>query len=190
VAISRPLLTDIEIIKTTLQTPIVLCGMMGSGKTSIGYTVAAMLSAPFIDLDQYIESNHNLSITQIFAQHGEAFFRHAELESLTKILTNNHKKLVVISLGGGAFCRDEAVKLINKNCISVFLNADGDLLYSRVSGNKTRPLVVEKQDFINCLNLRLGFYKMAHIEIAIKKHLSKNAVAKNIISEVSKKILG
>ena len=121
--------------------PIVLVGLMGAGKTSIGRLLAKRLDLEFIDADREIEKAAQCSIEQIFERHGEAEFRDGEQRVIARLLTGPAH---VLATGGGAFMRKETRDAIRGRGISVWLRADLDLLLRRVSRRKNRPLLRNK----------------------------------------------
>ncbi|NNK78248.1 MAG: shikimate kinase [Litoreibacter sp.] len=121
-----------------LTQPVVLVGMMGSGKTAVGGALARMLGVDFLDSDDAIVTAANMSIAEIFERDGEPFFRKRETEVLARLLDG---KPAVLSTGGGAFLSPENRELIADRAVSVWLKADLDLLWSRVRHKTTRPLL-------------------------------------------------
>ncbi len=117
---------------------IVLVGLMGAGKTSVGRLLAKRLDLEFIDADDEIEQAARCSIEQIFESHGEAEFRDGERRVIARLLTGPTH---VLATGGGAFMRKETRDAIRGWGISVWLRADLDLLLRRVSRRKNRPLL-------------------------------------------------
>ena len=117
---------------------VVLVGMMGAGKTAVGRTMAARLDVPFRDSDEEIVSAAQMSIAEIFARDGEAFFRAREAEVIARLL---HTTPGILSVGGGAFLRADTRALIHADGVSVWLRADLDLLWNRVRAKTTRPLL-------------------------------------------------
>lgn len=129
----------VETIKTKLgKCSIVLVGLMGCGKSSIGKRLAAKLALPFIDADEEIENVAAKSISEIFADHGEAFFRDRERMVIARLLANGPH---VLATGGGAFMHGETRTAIGENGISVWLRADLPVLMRRVAKRDTRPLL-------------------------------------------------
>jgi shikimate kinase len=118
--------------------PLVLIGLMGAGKTSIGKRLASTLEVPFSDADQEIEKAAGKSINEIFSEHGEAFFRDGERRVIARLLGSGG---MVLATGGGAFMNAETRKAIRDKGISVWLKADIDLLMARVMRRDTRPLL-------------------------------------------------
>ena len=117
---------------------IVLVGMMGSGKTSVGKRLAARLGLPFVDADAEIESAHRMSVPEIFAKHGEAYFREGERKVVARLLNEGPK---VIATGGGAFINAATRARIAEKGISIWLRADFDVLMRRVRKKSNRPLL-------------------------------------------------
>ncbi len=117
---------------------IVLVGLMGAGKTSIGRPLAKRLDLEFIDADDEIEQAAQCSIEQIFERHGETEFRDGEQRVIARLLAG---PVHVLATGGGAFMRKETRDAIHGRGISVWLRADLDLLLRRVSRRKNRPLL-------------------------------------------------
>ncbi|MEE8547845.1 MAG: shikimate kinase [Alphaproteobacteria bacterium] len=120
---------------------IVLVGLMGAGKTSIGRLLAKRLDLEFIDADREIEQAAQCSIEQIFERHGEAMFRDGEQRVIARLLS---APTHVLATGGGAFMTKETRDAIRGRGISVWLRADLDLLLRRVSRRKNRPLLRNK----------------------------------------------
>jgi shikimate kinase len=120
------------------QHPLVLIGLMGAGKTSIGRRLASVLDVPFSDADQEIEKAAGKTINEIFEEDGEAFFRDGEHRVIARLLNEGGK---VLATGGGAFMHETTRRQIAECGISIWLNADLDLLMSRVQRRDTRPLL-------------------------------------------------
>lgn len=118
--------------------PIVLVGMMGAGKTSIGKRLATALGLPFCDADAEIERAANATIPEIFERHGEAFFRDGERRVIVRLLSEGPR---VLATGGGAYMNPETRAAIQKQAISVWLNADFEVLLARVRRRSNRPLL-------------------------------------------------
>jgi shikimate kinase len=124
-----------------IDRPVVLVGMMGVGKTSIGKRLADRLGTPFVDADEEIEKAAGLSITEIFAKFGEEYFRDGERRVIARLIEGEPK---VIATGGGAFVNDETRALILERATSIWLNADVQVLADRVSRRDHRPLLKGK----------------------------------------------
>ncbi|EAQ43604.1 shikimate kinase [Roseobacter sp. MED193] len=121
-----------------LKKTIVMVGMMGAGKTAVGRALAARLEVPFLDSDHEIESAANMTIPEIFARDGEAFFRRKERQVIARLLT---EECGVLSTGGGAFLAAENRETITRNGASIWLQADLEVLWNRVRHRDTRPLL-------------------------------------------------
>ncbi|APG86505.1 shikimate kinase (plasmid) [Sinorhizobium americanum CCGM7] len=117
---------------------IVLIGMMGSGKTSVGRPLAARLGLNFVDADAEIEAAHRMTIPEIFAQHGETYFRDDERRMLARLLAKGPK---VVATGGGAFMNAETRARVAEKSVSIWLKADFDVLIRRVRRRANRPLL-------------------------------------------------
>lgn len=126
-----------------LEKTIVLVGLMGAGKTSIGKRLAKSLNVDFRDSDIVIEEKTGCSIAEIFETSGEAYFRKLEQETIRDLLTS--QKPHVLATGGGAFMNPETRAFIKENALSVWLRAELDVLVERVSRKDHRPLL-EKGD--------------------------------------------
>jgi shikimate kinase len=117
---------------------IVLVGMMGAGKSTIGRRMAARLRLPFTDADTEIETAHRMSIPDIFATYGEAYFRDGEARVIARLLDGGP---MVIATGGGAFMREETRSRIRDKAVSLWLKADTDVIMKRVRRRSDRPLL-------------------------------------------------
>jgi shikimate kinase len=118
---------------------IVLVGMMGVGKSSVGRRLAGRLSIPFVDADSEIEKAAGMTIPEIFARHGEAYFRSGEARVLARLLESGPQ---VLATGGGAFMNPDTRALVALKGVSVWLNADLDVLLRRTSKRRSdRPLL-------------------------------------------------
>lgn len=118
---------------------IVLVGMMGSGKSSVGRRLATRLGLPFVDADTEIETAAHMSIPEIFAQRGEAEFREGERRVISRVLTT--RAPLVLATGGGAFMNAETRARVKELGISVWLKAEPDVLMRRVRKRSNRPLL-------------------------------------------------
>ncbi|MCA0432250.1 MAG: shikimate kinase [Proteobacteria bacterium] len=135
----RSTIKDLEAAKTFVSgRPIVLVGLMGAGKTSIGRRLAEKMGLPFVDADHEIELAAAQSIPDIFAQHGEAYFREGERRVIARLMENGAQ---VLATGGGAFINPETRARIKAGGVSVWLRAELPLLMKRVSKRGDRPLL-------------------------------------------------
>lgn len=118
--------------------PLVLVGMMGAGKTTVGRRLASRLKRQFVDSDEEIEAAAQMSIPEIFEQRGEAEFRTGETRVITRLLKERD---IVLATGGGAFVNADTRALVKAEAVSVWLKADADVLFARVSRRSNRPLL-------------------------------------------------
>jgi len=121
-----------------LRRSIVLVGLMGAGKTKIGRRLAARLNLPFFDSDEEIEAAAGETIEEIFTNHGEAVFRDGERRVIARLLGG---PVHVLSTGGGAFMDPATRRVIASRGVSLWLRADLDVLFARVSRRTNRPLL-------------------------------------------------
>jgi shikimate kinase len=125
-----------------IDRPIVLVGMMGVGKTTVGRKLATMLGLPFCDADEEIEKAAHMAIPEIFAQFGEAYFRSGERRVIARLVGEVGSPVRrVLATGGGAFADPETRALILKRAIAVWLDSDVDTLLARVGRKSNRPLL-------------------------------------------------
>ena len=117
---------------------VVLVGMMGAGKSTIGRRLAARLRLPFLDADIEIEAAAGMSIPDIFETHGEPHFRDGEARVIARLLDGGP---AVIATGGGAFMREETRNRIRDKAVSIWLKADADMIMKRVKRRADRPLL-------------------------------------------------
>ena len=117
---------------------LVLVGLMGAGKSSVGRRLAARLGLPFVDADQEIETAAGMTIEEIFARHGEPAFRDGERRVIARLLDN---PVHVLATGGGAFMDARTRALIRERATSIWLHAELDELVRRVSRRTDRPLL-------------------------------------------------
>jgi shikimate kinase len=117
---------------------IVLVGLMGCGKSSVGRRLASRLGLPFVDADEEIERVAAKSIVEIFADHGEAYFRDGERRVIARLLSTGQQ---VLATGGGAFINPDTRANIRERGVSIWLRAELPVLMRRVSKRDTRPLL-------------------------------------------------
>lgn len=138
---------------------VVLVGMMGAGKSSIGRRLAVRLGIPFVDADTEIESAAGMSIPEIFQKHGEPYFRAGEARVIQRLLEGGPS---VLATGGGAVMDPHTRQLIGEKGISVWLNADLDVLVKRTKRRNDRPLVEKIKEL---MPLREPFYAQSNIVV-------------------------
>lgn len=122
---------------------IVLCGFMGSGKTSVGKELAKMCGKSFVDTDELIEDEQGISISTIFSRFGEDYFRDKEFEICKKVSKMNN---VIVSTGGGALTFDRNVEAIKENGTVIFLDVPFEVICERIGNGETRPLFKNKEN--------------------------------------------
>ena len=158
---------------------ITLCGMMGSGKSTLGKILANKLDYNFIDVDKMIENNTKKTIKKIFEEDGEEYFRNLEEKITINIL--KHKE-TIISLGGGAIINKKIRSSLRKNSYNIYLNVDVDILTKRLQNSKTRPLLYNKnlkKELMNIIDIREKFYRKADLIVENEKNI--NETIKKII---------
>lgn len=169
----------------TLRRTVVLVGMMGAGKTAVGRALAARLDVPFRDSDAEIEAAAAMSISEIFARDGEAFFRSRETAVITRLLSGAP---CVLSTGGGAFLQARNREVIASQGVSVWLNADLALLWSRVKNKDTRPLLRTSDPYATLAALyeaRTPIYAKADLEVASRSGYSIDRMTTRVIEALA-----
>ena len=158
---------------------LVLLGMMGSGKSTIGSLVSKKLNMKFIDIDNTIEKDVNMKITEIFEKRGEKFFRNLEEEITLKSLNSINN---VISLGGGGFINEKIRREVLKNNFSFWLNCNTQTLLNRIKNSKKRPLAFNLNDseLTELIAKRTKIYSKAQFKINCHK-LTKTEIVKKIL---------
>ncbi|HZF46326.1 MAG TPA: shikimate kinase [Sphingomonadaceae bacterium] len=163
----EPMLCDakIEELAARIDRPIALVGMMGVGKSTIGRKLASLLHLPFTDADEAIEKAAQMSVSEIFARFGEAYFRDGERRVIARLAADRPS---IIATGGGAFVNDETRHLLMDKAICVWLDCDTDTLVERVGRKDTRPLLREgnPREIITRLKTeREPYYSQAPIKV-------------------------
>lgn len=167
-----------------LKKTVVMVGMMGAGKTAVGRALAVKLGVPFLDSDAEIETAANLSVPEIFERDGEVFFRKRETEVITRLLETARG---ILSTGGGAFLAQVNRALISERGVSVWLDADIDLLWSRVKHKDSRPLLRTADPRATLAGLhkdRVPFYAMADLSVTSAAGLSIDAMAQRVLDKL------
>ena len=162
-----------------LNKNIVLLGMMGSGKSTIGYLLSKNINLNFFDVDKFIEKETKLKIHEIFQKKGEVYFRNLEEKITLKLLKGKGK---IISLGGGGFINNNIRKEVLKNHISFWLNWKNSTIINRILKSKKRPIAISssENDLKKLINERSNIYSEAKFKINCET-LTKNMIVKNII---------
>jgi shikimate kinase len=168
---------------------IVLVGMMGAGKSSIGRRLSAELGLPFIDADNEIEAAAGMTIPEIFDTHGEAYFRSGEARVIARLLDGGPQ---VLATGGGAFINPQTRALIRARGISVWLNADVDVLLRRIKRRSDRPLLRTddpEQTLRRLVEVRSPIYAEADVTVH-SRDVAHEAIVADIIAALASRVRG
>jgi shikimate kinase len=182
-AVQKPAESGLEsaVVRALGGRSIVLIGMMGAGKSSIGRRLASRLGIPFIDADTEIESAAGMSIPEIFEKHGEPYFRAGEARVIARLLDNGPQ---VLATGGGSVMDAQTRALIGEKGVSIWLKADIDVLLKRTKRRNDRPLVEKIRDL---LPLREPLYAQADIIIQSRDE-PHDTIIDEIMSELPKRL--
>jgi shikimate kinase len=153
---------------------IILVGMMGAGKTTIGRRLSTLLNKPFIDTDIEIEEASQMSVTEIFERYGEAHFRELERRLIVRLLKENHG---IVAIGGGAFMDEVLRDSIHQSGISIWLKADLQTLVGRVHKKGHRPLLKSGDTEIilkNLIEKRYPIYQLSDIIVNNSEDVPEN----------------
>ena len=158
---------------------LILIGMMGSGKSTIGSLISKKLNVKFIDIDSVLEDATKMKIAEIFEKKGENFFRNLE-EKITLKLLNSARN--VISLGGGGFINEKIRKEVLKNNFSFWLNCETQTLLNRIKNSKKRPIAFNLSDneLTELIVKRTKIYSKAQFKINCHK-LKKTEIVEQIL---------
>jgi len=167
------------IVRALDKRSIVLVGMMGAGKSSIGRRLATRLGIPFVDADSEIESAAGMTIPEIFEKHGEPYFRAGEARVIARLLDNGPQ---VLATGGGSVMDQRTRDLIRIKGISVWLKADLDVLMKRTKRRTDRPLAEKIKDL---LPLREPIYSQSDIVVRSRDE-PHDTIVDEIITEILK----
>jgi len=160
--------------------PIVLVGMMGAGKTTVGRRLAAKLGRHFVDSDEEVEKAAGMTIEDIFKAHGEADFRAGEVRVIARLLKDRD---LVLGTGGGAFVNNETRALVKSSAVSVWIKADFDLLFARVQRRSNRPLLKTpnpRQTLQDLIEKRYPVYAEADVTV-VSRDVPQDQVAAEVI---------
>ena len=167
-----------------LNKNIVLVGMMGSGKSTIGYLLSKSANLSYIDIDKFIEKETGLKIYNIFEKNGEAYFRNLEEKITLKLLKSKRR---IISLGGGGFInKNIRIEVLNNN-LSFWLNWENSTIVKRILKSKKRPIAINsnENDLKKLISDRSKIYSEAHFKINCET-LTKNMIVNQIIERYEK----
>jgi shikimate kinase len=158
---------------------IVLVGMMGAGKSSVGRRLATRLGVPFVDADTEIEEAAGMTIAEIFAQHGEPYFRAGEARVIARLLDGGPQ---VLATGGGSVMNQQTRDLIHIKGVSVWLKADLDVLVRRTRRRNDRPLADRMKEL---LPLREPVYAQSDVTVQSRDE-PHETIVEEIIAGVAK----
>lgn len=184
---SRKLSMIADMVSALDGRSIVLVGLMGAGKTSVGCRLAQRLDLPFADADSEIERAAGKTIPEIFADHGEEEFRSGEKRVIARLLEEGPQ---ILATGGGAFMDEETRNNIKTQGISLWLSADLDLLYKRVKKRSNRPLLAQgdvKETLQKLIDVRYPVYAQADVEVA-SRDVPHQKIVSTIIKELKAKL--
>ncbi|KIC48978.1 shikimate kinase [Tateyamaria sp. ANG-S1] len=165
-----------------LKKTVVMVGMMGAGKTAVGRALALRLNVPFLDSDAEIETAANMSVPEIFERDGEPFFRRKETQVISRLLD---EECGILSTGGGAFLAEENRANITARGVSVWLNADLDLLWQRVRHKDTRPLLRTPDPRATLADLyaqRVPVYALADVAVVSKPDFTIEEMVDRVVA--------
>lgn len=168
--------------------PIVLIGMMGAGKTSVGKRLAAKFGLPFSDADAEIELAAKMKVSEIFETHGEPYFRDGERRVVQRMLSEGCR---VLATGGGAYMNEQTRENIAQKGVSIWLNADIDVLVRRVRRRTDRPLLLGanlEETMKKLIDQRYPIYAKAMISVVSRDASHEEAL--NDVIEALEKYLG
>ncbi|MGN1416125.1 MAG: shikimate kinase [Oscillospiraceae bacterium] len=160
-----------------------LCGFMGCGKSTVGRELAALMGKSFTDMDSYIEKKAGMSIPEIFAEKGEKAFRTMETSAVKELAASDE----VVACGGGAMLKSENAEAAAAGGVAVYLDADFETCYKRISGDKNRPIVMAntKESLEGIYNDRRALYT-ANSQISVKAEGTPAQIAERIKAAVTK----
>ena len=165
-----------------------IIGMMGAGKSKLGYIVSKSLNVNFYDIDDLIEKELNTSIKELFKSHGEAYFRSVEEAKIEIIIKNavSKNEKAIISIGGGAFDNQYSRELLLKNTKVIWLNVPTDILIKRIGDGSKRPMIkgnIEKS-ITEILSKRVKYYSLSHHELNAY-NLTQKQITEKMIQFIS-----
>lgn len=163
--------------------PIVLVGLMGAGKSTVGRRLAQRMRVPFVDADHEIELAAGMTVTEIFDRFGEPYFRDGERRVIARLIDGAPK---VVATGGGAFMNDDTRALILAQSIAIWLDAEPHVLAERVQRRDTRPLLRGRKplDVLSELSaVRNPIYALAPIRV-VSQDAPHDATVTAIVREL------
>lgn len=157
---------------------ICLIGFMGSGKTTIGQALSEALNQKWIDLDEYIEAQAGMNISEMFKEKGEAAFRKLETKCLEQLINEN---VDIVSTGGGVITTPKNIELL-QGVHTIYLEYPFDTLYTRIAGDKSRPLATSYEALQERFKNRLDLYEKAGTVKIDCRDKSINEIIQEIIT--------
>lgn len=171
-----------ERLKLDLDRPIVMVGLMGAGKTSVGRALARKLGVPFVDSDKEIEAAAGCSVVDIFAMYGEAEFRRVEQRVIARLM-ETPPVVKVISTGEGAFITPAVREMVTGRALTIWLKAGLDLLVKRTNFRDTRPQLLHadsRKILAQLINERYSTYALADITVETRDESLRKTLGKVI----------
>ena len=162
---------------------LVFIGLMGAGKSAIGRLTAQALGIPFVDSDHEIERVSRMTISDLFARYGEDEFRALEARVLKRLLRTGPR---VVSTGGGAYINERSRRQIKRGGLTIWLNAELDVLWERVNKRDTRPLLKTenpKQTLENLMRARYPIYAEADLTV-MSRDVNKETMVEDVLTAV------
>lgn len=176
--------SDVNLIRARLKSrSLVLVGLMGCGKTSVGKRLAARLGLSFVDSDHEIENASGLTVPEIFERHGESYFRSGEMRVISRLLDKGPQ---VLATGGGAYMNVETQQNCHEKGLTLWLNTDLPLLMKRVLRRHDRPLLKTENPeatMQNLMNIRYPTYARSDVTV-----ISRDVPHEVMVEEAVKKI--
>lgn len=171
-----------ERLKLDLDRPIVMVGLMGAGKTSVGRALARKLGVPFVDSDKEIEAAAGCSVVDIFAMYGEAEFRRVEQRIIARLM-ETPPVVKVVSTGEGAFITPAVREMVTGRALTIWLKAGLDLLVKRTNFRDTRPQLLHadsRKILAQLINERYSTYALADITVETRDESLRKTLGKVI----------
>ncbi|MBO0662056.1 shikimate kinase [Jiella sp. MQZ9-1] len=176
---------DISIKDRLCGRAIVLVGLMGAGKTTVGRRVATLLSLPFVDSDAEIETVSTMTVPELFETYGEPEFRALEARVIARLTQDGPQ---VIATGGGAYMHEATRDLLRKKAVTIWLNADLDTLMDRVSRRGDRPLLKAadpRQVMQELMDKRYPIYAEADLTV-VSRPVKREIIAAELVEALDR----